>query len=100
MLLTPVSPRWSDEHDDEDGRMGVQAMLRLLTVASSLQILLASPAQALGRKKKNNNKNNFMIDDYSDKLVTLAWPIAQNLGFSGAIGFATGLALRVRSCQI
>lgn len=52
-----------------------------------------SPAQALLRKKKKPNR---AIDDYSERLVTLAWPIAQNLGFSGAVGFLSAFALKVR----
>ena len=60
------------------------------------QALFAPPAKALKLRKKKKTKNEKMIDEYSDRLVNLGWPIAQNLGFSGAIGFMTGLALKVQ----
>ena len=50
-----------------------------------------SPAGALFKKKKKPET----IDDFSGRIVKLYWPIMANLGFSGAIGLACGLALRV-----
>ncbi len=57
--------------------------------------LSPSAAHALSLRKKKKKPINRSIDQYSERLVTLAWPIAQNLGFSGAIGFATAFALKV-----
>ena len=52
----------------------------------------ASPALALFRKKKQKADT---IDEYSSRRGKLYWPIMANLGFSGVVGLATGLALRV-----
>ena len=62
-------------------------------LALVLGLARASPALALFKKKK---KKADSIDEYSSRLVKLYWPIMANLGFSGAVGLATGLALRVQ----
>ncbi|CAK0782661.1 hypothetical protein CVIRNUC_005856 [Coccomyxa viridis] len=56
-----------------------------------LGLARASPALALFKKNKQKADT---IDEYSSRLVKLYWPIMANLGFSGAVGLATGLALR------
>ena len=68
----------------------------MLLLAVAAEVAHPRPAHALFRKKKKKKKPEHSIDEYSDRLVTLFWPIAQNLGFSGAIGFGTALALKVR----
>lgn len=68
-----------------------------LAFFTACSAVCAPPAKALLKKKKKSSKSDQMIDEYSDRLVNLAWPIAQNLGFSGAIGFMTGLALKASS---
>ena len=66
----------------------------VLLLAVAAELVHPRSAHALFRKKKKKQAD-FSIDEYSDRLVTLFWPIAQNLGFSGAIGFGTALALKV-----
>lgn len=82
----------SSESDDS-GR-GAHKAFSLFMLFASLSGLSPSPAHALSLRKKKKPTNR-AIDQYSDRLVTLGWPIAQNLGFSGAIGFATAFALKV-----
>ncbi|CAL5228857.1 g12067 [Coccomyxa viridis] len=50
-----------------------------------------APAGALFKKKKKQPET---LDDFSGRIVKLYWPIMANLGFSGGIGLACGLALR------
>ncbi len=58
-----------------------------------LGCIIVAPAHALFKKKKKQPET---LDQFSGRLVKLYWPIMANLGFSGAVGLACGLALRVR----
>ena len=75
-----------------DGGEGVFRPFYTFVLVLVLGLARASPALALFKKKK---KKADTIDEYSSRLVKLYWPIMANLGFSGAVGLATGLALRV-----
>ncbi|BDA45537.1 probable FUN14 domain-containing protein 1 at C-terminar half [Coccomyxa sp. Obi] len=83
----------SDYDGDHEG--GIQRAFALATVFALVSALSPSAAQALSlKKKKKKQPTNRLIENYSDHLVTIGWPIAQNLGFSGALGFATAFALK------
>ena len=79
----------SAEGDGGEGFFGPFYSFMLVLI---LGLARASPALALFKKKKQKADT---IDEYSSRLVKLYWPIMANLGFSGAVGLATGLALRV-----
>ena len=58
-------------------------------------------AQALGRNRhgKTSNKSwayDQEVDQYATHLTQLAWPVLQNLGFSGAVGLVCAVAFKVR----
>ena len=80
----------SAEGDGGDWSFGPFYSFMLVLI---LGLARASPALALFKKKKQKADT---IDEYSSRLVKLYWPIMANLGFSGAVGLATGLALRVQ----
>ncbi len=85
-----------DDDGDHDG--GIHRAVALATVFALVSAVSPSAAQALSlRKKKKKQPTNRLIENYSDHLVSIGWPIAQNLGFSGALGFATAFALKVCS---
>ena len=36
-----------------------------------------------------------IVRQYADRLTALLWPVLENLGFSGGVGIAAGLAFKV-----
>lgn len=61
----------------------------------------ALEAQASPRRNRSRRQQSSMWDDdpdlnrYATHLTDLAWPILQNLGFSGAVGVVCAIALKV-----
>ena len=90
----PYSLGVSAEGDGEEDFFGPSYLFILVLV---LGLARASPALALFKRKKQKADT---IDEYSSRLVKLYWPIMANLGFSGAVGLATGLALRVQHLRL
>ena len=76
---------------EEDGGEGHSRSFLPLFVGVLYACTRVPPAGALFKKKKKPET----IDEFSGRIVKLYWPIMQNLGFSGAVGLASGLALRV-----
>ncbi len=76
---------------EEDGGEGVSRSFLPLFVGVLYACTRVPPAGALFKKKKKPET----IDEFSGRIAKLYWPIMQNLGFSGAVGLASGLALRV-----
>ena len=68
----------------------------MLMVAALLvaQSATAAPAHAM-RRRKGRDKTDRELQAFVDQLSTWVWPMLQNLGFSGLVGYATGLALKV-----
>lgn len=78
---------------EEDGWAGRLRPVFPFLLVALLGCTSVAPAHALFKKKKKQPET---LDQFSGRLVKLYWPIMANLGFSGGIGLACGLALRVR----
>lgn len=76
---------------EEDEGQGPYRRLYPLWLGLLYSCTRVAPAGALFKKKKQPET----LDAFSGRVVKLYWPIMANLGFSGAIGLACGLALRV-----
>ena len=77
-------------------------LLLALAAATAAASVTAPSAQAgiLPFRKKTKPPPpvvNKEIDEFVSKTVAIYWPILQNLGFSGAAGYATAYALKVRA---
>lgn len=84
------SPMFIAEEDGWAGRFRPVFPFLLVVLLGCASV---APAHALFKKKKKQPET---LDQFSGRLVKLYWPIMANLGFSGGIGLACGLALRVR----
>ena len=79
-------------------------LLLALAAATAAASVTAPHAQAgiLPFRKKRKPPPpvvNKEIDEFVSKTAAIYWPILQNLGFSGAAGYATAYALKVRACN-
>ena len=81
---------------------GANPKVQLLCLLLSCQ---SWEAQAAGRRRQRQDERhspwdrNSEADQYATHLTQLAWPVLQNLGFSGAVGLVCAVAFKVRNIQ-
>ena len=81
---------------------GASPKVQLLCLLMSCQ---SWEAQAAGRRRPRHDERhspwdrNSEADQYATHLTQLAWPVLQNLGFSGAVGLVCAVAFKVCNVQ-
>lgn len=81
-----------------DALGGASPKVQLLCLLLSCQ---SWEAHAAGRRRQGHRQqrspwsDNRDVDQYATHLTQLAWPVLQNLGFSGAVGLVCAVAFKV-----
>lgn len=66
----------------------------------------ALEAQASPKRRRNKSQRSYgwshdpEVNQYATNLTDLAWPVLQNLGFSGLVGIVCAIAFKVGSVDL
>lgn len=91
-----ITGDWSGRWWDSDGRNPSVIRFSLLCLVFTCQALEAhaTPNRRRGKHQTYTWSRDPDVNQYATHLTDLAWPVLQNLGFSGAVGLVCAFAFK------